>query len=51
MSPRRKQRSLEWQLLVLIPLALTAFGLVMVYSATSSSAALGHGNPVGYLER
>ncbi len=51
MSPRRKQRSLEWQLLVLVPLALTAFGLVMVYSATSSSAALGHGNPVGYLER
>jgi cell division protein FtsW len=51
MSPRKKQRSLEWQLLVLIPLALTAFGLVMVYSATSSSAALGHGNPVGYLER
>jgi cell division protein FtsW len=50
-SRRRKQRSLEWQLLVLVPLALTAFGLVMVYSATSSSAALGHGNPVGYLER
>jgi cell division protein FtsW len=51
-SPRRKQqRSLEWQLLVLVPLALTAFGLVMVYSATSSSAALGHGNPMGYLER
>ena len=51
MSPRKRQRSLEWQLLVLIPLALTAFGLVMVYSATSSSAALGGGNPVGYLER
>src|SRR5947208_1259469 len=28
------------QLLVLVPLALTAFGLVMVYSATSASAAL-----------
>jgi cell division protein FtsW len=39
------------QLLVLVPLALTAFGLVMVYSATSASAALGNGNPVGYLER
>jgi cell division protein FtsW len=50
-TTRRKQRSLEWQLLVLVPLALTAFGLVMVYSATSSSAALGGGNPVGYLER
>ena len=36
---------------MLVPLALTAFGLVMVYSATSASAALGNGNPVGYLER
>src|SRR6195256_6693899 len=53
MTPRAKKKphSLEWQLLVLVPLALTAFGLVMVYSATSSSAALGNGNPVGYLER
>jgi cell division protein FtsW len=50
-SPRTKPRSLEMQLLVLVPLALTAFGLVMVYSATSASAALGNGNPVGYLER
>jgi len=50
-TTRRKQRSLEWQLLVLVPLALTAFGLVMVYSATSAPAALGNGNPVGYLER
>jgi cell division protein FtsW len=50
-TARRKQHSLEWQLLVLVPLALTAFGLVMVYSATSSSAALGNGNPMGYLER
>jgi cell division protein FtsW len=50
-SPRSKPRSLEMQLLVLVPLALTAFGLVMVYSATSASAALGNGNPVGYLER
>ena len=46
-----KQRSLEWQLLVLVTLALTAFGLIMVYSATSASAALGNGNPTGYLER
>ena len=51
MSQRRKARSLEWQLLVLVPLALTAFGLVMVYSATSAPAALGNGNPVGFLER
>src|SRR2546423_1290347 len=39
------------QLLVLVPLALTAFGLVMVYSAQSASAALGNGNPVGSLDR
>src|SRR4051794_12245591 len=48
---RRKGHSLEAQLLLLVPLALTAFGLVMVYSATSASAALGNGNPIGYLER
>jgi cell division protein FtsW len=51
MSGRTKQRPLEWQLLVFVTLALTFFGLVMVYSATSASAALGNGNPVGYLER
>jgi cell division protein FtsW len=51
MSGRAKQRPLEWQLLVFVTLALTFFGLVMVYSATSASAALGNGNPVGYLER
>src|SRR5262249_29181182 len=47
----RKQATLESQLLLLVPLALTAFGLVMVYSATSASAALGGGNSAGYLER
>ena len=47
----RKGHSLEAQLLLLVPLALTAFGLVMVYSATSASAALGNANPIGYLER
>ena len=46
-----KGRPFEWQLLVLVTLALTAFGLVMVYSATSASAALGNANPTGYLER
>jgi cell division protein FtsW len=50
-SARSKQRPFEWQLLVLVTLALTFFGLIMVYSATSASAALGNGNPVGYLER
>ena len=48
---KKKQHSLEWQLLVFVPIAMTAFGLVMVYSATSASAALGHRNSVGYLER
>ncbi|MGZ4300927.1 MAG: putative lipid II flippase FtsW [Gaiellaceae bacterium] len=51
MSSRAKQHPLEWQLLVFVTLALTFFGLVMVYSATSASAALGNGNPIGYLER
>jgi cell division protein FtsW len=50
-SPRRRPYTLERQLLVLVPLALTAFGLVMVYSATSAPAALGNGNPAAYLER
>jgi len=48
---RPKGHPFEWQLLVLVTLALTAFGLVMVYSATSASAALGNANPTGYLER
>ena len=48
---RRKPYTRERQLLVLVPLALTAFGLVMVYSATSAPAALGNGNPAAYLER
>ncbi|HEX3224805.1 MAG TPA: putative lipid II flippase FtsW [Gaiellaceae bacterium] len=50
-ASRRKPYTLERQLLVLVPLALTAFGLVMVYSATSAPAALGNGNPTAYLER
>jgi cell division protein FtsW len=51
MTARKKPHTLERQLLLLVPLALTAFGLVMVYSATSAPAALGNGNPVAYLER
>jgi cell division protein FtsW len=50
-NARRRPYTLERQLLVLVPLALTAFGLVMVYSATSAPAALGNGNPAAYLER
>jgi cell division protein FtsW len=41
----------EQKLLVLVTLGLVAFGLVMVYSATSASAALGDGDPMSYLKR
>jgi cell division protein FtsW len=37
--------------LALVTLALTAFGIVMVYSATSASAVVGGANPMSYLER
>jgi cell division protein FtsW len=42
---------LEAQILVLVTLALVAFGLVMVYSATSAAATLGGGDPGYYLKR
>ena len=48
---RRREAGHAQRLLLLITLALVAFGLVMVYSATSASAAIGNGNPTGYLER
>jgi len=48
---RARHSQLESQLLVLVTFALVAFGLVMVYSATSASAAIGNRNPTGYLER
>jgi cell division protein FtsW len=38
-------------LLILVTMALVAFGLVMVYSATSASAALANGDPAYYLKR
>jgi cell division protein FtsW len=44
-------RKPEWHLLTLVTLALTAFGIVMVYSATSASAVVGGANPMSYLER
>jgi cell division protein FtsW len=47
----RAQGHLDQKLLALITLGLVAFGLVMVYSATSASAALGNGNPMAFLER
>lgn len=40
---------LEQRLLVLVTLGLVAFGLVMVFSATSASAAIGAGDPMTFL--
>ena len=40
---------LEQRLLVLVTLGLVAFGLVMVFSATSASAALGAADPMTFL--
>jgi cell division protein FtsW len=45
------QGQLEQKLLALVTLGLVAFGLVMVYSATSASAALGDGDPMSFLKR
>jgi cell division protein FtsW len=46
-----KKGQLESQLLVLVTLALVAFGLVMVYSATSAPAALARTDPMSYLKK
>jgi cell division protein FtsW len=48
---RAKRFQFEWNLLVLVTAALVLFGLVMVYSATSGSAALGNTNPLGIVEK
>jgi len=48
---RAKRLQFEWNLLVLVTVALVLFGLVMVYSATSGSAALGNANPLGIVEK
>jgi cell division protein FtsW len=48
---RTMRGRLESQVLVLVTLGLVAFGLVMVYSATSAGAALGDGDPGYYLKR
>ncbi len=46
-----KKPGVETRILVLVTLGLTAFGAVMVYSATSSSAVLGGTDPMYYLKR
>ena len=44
-----KHGQLEQRVLVLVTLGLVAFGLVMVFSATSASAAIGEGDPMRFL--
>ena len=46
-----KRGELNSRLLILVTLALVAFGLVMVYSATSAAAAVGGKDPSYYLKR
>ncbi|HLM35187.1 MAG TPA: putative lipid II flippase FtsW [Gaiellaceae bacterium] len=46
-----KRGELQGRLLVLVTLALVAFGLVMVYSATSAAAAVDGSDPSYYLKR
>jgi cell division protein FtsW len=46
-----KRNRLESHVLVLVTLGLVAFGLVMVYSATSAPAALARTDPMSYLKK
>jgi cell division protein FtsW len=46
-----RRGAFESRLLVLVTLALVAFGLVMVYSATSAPAALARADPMSYLKK
>ena len=41
----------DQRIVAFLTLGLVAFGLVMVYSATSASAALGNGDPMSFLKR
>ena len=47
---RRVAGQLEFHLLVLVTLGLVAFGLVMVYSASSGRAAVANGDPAYFLK-
>src|SRR5512146_1650372 len=46
-----RRGELDSRLMILVTLALVAFGLVMVYSATSAAAAVGGKDPSYYLKR
>jgi cell division protein FtsW len=48
-KPRAERGQLEQRLLILVTLGLVAFGLVMVFSATSASETLGAGDPMRFL--
>jgi cell division protein FtsW len=48
---RSVRGGLEYHLLVVVTLGLVAFGLVMVYSASSARAALANDDPAYYLKR
>ena len=48
---RPSRNAVEYHLLVLVTLGLVAFGLVMVYSASSARAMLAAGDPAYYLKR
>jgi cell division protein FtsW len=50
-ATRRAAGQLEFHLLVLVTLGLVAFGLVMVYSASSGRAAVANGDPAYFLKR
>jgi cell division protein FtsW len=47
----KRSAAFDSRLLVLVTLALVAFGLVMVYSATSAPAALARTDPMSYLKK
>jgi cell division protein FtsW len=48
---RAADSRLDQRVLAFVTLGLVAFGLVMVYSATSAPATLGNGDPMSYLKR
>jgi cell division protein FtsW len=47
----RRDGYADQRLVAFLTLGLVAFGLVMVYSATSASAAIGNGDPMSFLKR
>jgi cell division protein FtsW len=48
---KRSDGHTDQKIVAFVTLGLVAFGLVMVYSATSASAAIGNGDPMSFLKR